>query len=117
LKKQKINLARTSKILDSVWQRTCQKYEAFCEIDQEWGLEDAMTYDLESVLTAFLRAKTYVDDNGQQIFKPNPTVFTLNETNDILNCICDYNHKFKEVILVTEQEKKELNSLMGFNFT
>jgi len=116
LKKQEADLIGASKILDAVWQRACQKYEAFCEIDSEWGLEDSMTYDLEEVLAVFLRAKTYADKEGKRNFKPNPYIFTLEEVNDILDCIVSYNHKFKEVILVTEEEKSELKSLVGYNF-
>jgi hypothetical protein len=84
LSKQKTNLVRTSKILDSVCKRAHQKYEAFCEIDKEWGLEDNMTYNLEGVLDAFVRAKTNVGKNGQRILKPEPMTFTFDESHDIL---------------------------------
>jgi len=117
LKKQKIDLVRTSKILDSVWQRGCQKYEAFCEIDKEWDLEDAMTDNLESVLAAFLKAKTCLGKDGKRSFNASPYIFTVKETESILNAIYDYNNKFKEVVLVTEEEKSELKSLIDFNFT
>jgi len=99
-------LMDTSQILDAVWERTCAKYEAFVEIDKEYGLDDSMTFDLKNILEAFSKVRLVDSSNG----------LTLAEIESVLRSIVDYNGKHKEVILITDSERSDLTSLVGFAF-
>lgn len=110
------DLQTASKILDGVWERTCSKYEAFVEIDEEYGLEDSMTFDLKDVLAVFLRAKLFQGEDGSLKFTTEPKVFSDIQIREILQSIADYNTKHEEVILVTDEERSSLTSLVGFAF-
>lgn len=110
------DIKAASLILDTVWERTCSKYEAFVEIDEEYGLEDSVTFDLEDVLAAFLRAKSYQGEDGSLKIKAEPKVFSPIQIEEIIQSIVDYNGRHKEVILITDKERSDLTSLVSFTF-
>lgn len=101
------DLKKADKIIEGIWGRICDKYEAFLEIDEEFRLEDSMSSDLEEVLSIFMR----IHSN-----KKLPTAYSMRQIDDILESIVAYNKKHKEVILITDEERLELNSLVDFNF-